>query len=300
MSLSRGALLLLLLACGSTQRDTQSETNPLPDRPNFEIEPGPELVASDRVRITDGEFVRGSRPAEFERARDLCREMDRAALDGEELCEHPGFLMMLASEIPHRTISLSAYELDRREVSNARYEECVQAGICLPSDAALHPILGRPNHPVVSVTWPQADAFCRWAGGRLPSEAEWERAARGILGRTFPWGEAAHPRLGNFRGGIDGYEYSAPVDSFSDVPSPSGAWNLAGNAAEWVADYWSEDSYEGSPRHNPRGPRTGGERIVRGGSFGQFVDLARSASRRPFPEGNRSPDLGFRCAYDIE
>ncbi len=152
-------------------------------------------------------------------------------------------------EKPVHTVYLDAYWIDRTEVTNAQYRRCVQAGECRESACAGDGAYNGADQPVVCVSWDDAAAYCEWAGGRLPMEAEWEKAARGTDGRAFPWGNEFDCRKGNFDdetelddytvpGGpdCDGYDRTAPVGSYAAGASPYGALNMAGNVREWVSD----------------------------------------------------------------
>jgi formylglycine-generating enzyme required for sulfatase activity len=233
--------------------------------------------------------------------------------------------------LAHRTVHVDAFYLDRTEVTVAAYRACVRAGAC-----ALDPLVGgvpgylRDDLPIVQVTWPEAADYCRWRGGRLPTEAEWERAARGDDHRVWPWGGTVRPddfnhgrppdeverQLDRFHNGIgqypfgitddtDGHAYAAPPGSYRWGAGPFGTLDQAGNVAEWVADLWSEDGYAGLSAIDPVRdvPDAPGQsrHVVRGGSWAQAGYLGRVDVRDPYngrlyDDGTRTPFIGFRCA----
>ncbi len=179
-----------------------------------------------------------------------------------------------------------------------------RAGVCAPAHASdADQRLAHPTHPVTTIDFPSASRFCAWVGGRLPTEAEWERAARGTDHRRFPWGNQYNSRLANHGRGAgpddeDGYRLLAPVGSYPDAASPFGVLDMAGNVFEWTADAFSPEAYLTSSRVDPHGGESTGIRVVRGGSFLSAAFAMRTSHREPVPEGAIQPDLGFRCAYD--
>lgn len=249
------------------------------------------------VRIAAGSFVMGSTDADVAFALALCRQEGGA----EGGCREDVF----ADEAPTRRVYLHAYRIDRLEVSHADWWRCVRAGACPPARvASADTRLGRPDHPVVGVTWREASAYCRWAGGRLPSEAEWERAARGGSARRFPWGHAFNTRLANHGSpsgepdAADGYLYAAPVDGFGDGHSAHGLSNMAGNVWELVADRYDAHAYASGDAVDPRGAVEGDKRVVRGGSWRSPAYALRVTQRAAVGEDESRPDVGVRCAYD--
>ena len=212
-------------------------------------------------------------------------------------------------EYPERRIFLDAFYMDSLEVTNGRYLEFVKAtGHRLPEhprDKKLTLWQGPTvpaafkDHPVVNVDWHDAAAYCAWAGRRLPTEAEWERAARGTTGRRFPWGDAEPTRtlanyLNQWRNGA-GLE---PVGSHPQGASPEGVQDLQGNVWEWVADWYDLHYYESGPARNPKGPDAGTRKVFRGSGWESEAPLLRSAHRLNSDPQNRNHSLGFRCAID--
>ncbi|MBK9054309.1 MAG: SUMF1/EgtB/PvdO family nonheme iron enzyme [Chloroflexi bacterium] len=197
-----------------------------------------------------------------------------------------------ADESPPRTITLDGFWIDQTEVTNGMYERCVQAGVCDPIVTPRPDYLTEPDYPVQGVIWPNAAAYCAWVGRRLPTEAEWEKAARGPDGRLYPWGDTSPEQLRvnvNFRVGD-----VAPVGTHPDDVSPYGVLDMGGNVLEWVAD-WYERGYDAAAIHNPTGPATGIQKVLRGGSWNAQPSNARTTNRfYAFP--TRNDFDGFRCA----
>jgi formylglycine-generating enzyme required for sulfatase activity len=203
-------------------------------------------------------------------------------------------------EYPERKVSLSPYKIDRMEVTNEAYAMCVKAKACDPNEYMDDPDLGKEDHPVVGVTWEDALGFCKWIGRRLPTEAEWEFAAKGGDFRKWPWTGGFDPALANSNDRNDSYDKTAPVAEFEAGQSPFGALNMAGNAAEWVWDYFDPTYYRAGENNtqNPKGPSSGRERVVRGGSYRDPSHTARVAARRAKLPTESDNSIGFRCAKD--
>jgi formylglycine-generating enzyme required for sulfatase activity len=234
------------------------------------------------VYVPAKEFIMGSSNAQVDIALALCNEY----LGG---CQQNWF----SGEQPQHPVSLDTFYIDKTEVTNAQYRACVKAGACdAPSDTIYYDDPNYAQHPVVYVSWNDADAYCRWAGKRLPTEAEWEKAARGNDWRTYPWGEGIdcdHAQYGECGG------QTVPVGSKPTGASPYGALDMAGNVWEWVSDWYAPDYYSQSPRYNPPGPDSGQERVLRGGSWDNVPHLLRGANRAWRGPDYRSYSVGFRC-----
>jgi eukaryotic-like serine/threonine-protein kinase len=208
------------------------------------------------------------------------------------------------SEKPEHTVYLDSYWIDRIEVTNAMYQKCVEAGKCSePYGVSSDTIEDYYNntqyadYPVVWVNWVQAEAYCKWAGRRLPTEAEWEKAARGTDGRSYPWGNEPVDKT---RVLINGRMVTMSAGgSFPAGASPYGVMDMAGNANEWVADWYSPEYYKESPEKYPLGPRSGEEKVLRGGANVRDRQPMTAKRMRDFPIVDIYLDGdGIRCAMD--
>jgi formylglycine-generating enzyme required for sulfatase activity len=198
-------------------------------------------------------------------------------------------------------VYLDAFWIDQTEVTNEMYSRCVVAGICqVPSPTKSHTrdryygYSAFDNYPVVNVLWEDAAAYCQWAGRALPTEAQWEKAARGEDGRTYPWGSLApdatrlnyHQNVGD----------TTEVGKYVSGASPYGALDMSGNVWEWVADWYAEKYYASSPARNPTGPTSGDYHVIRGGSWIVGSSFARVSIRLWSVPNPKYGYLGFRCA----
>jgi len=225
-----------------------------------------------------------------------------------------------SEEKPQHSVTLDAFWIDRTEVTQRMYRLCVDAHACgeptIIDSATRFPYWGDPEgryeiYPVIHVNWNMAQTYCEWAGRRLPTEAEWEKAARGTDGRLYPWGnDPPNHDLANY----DSYfGDTLNVGRYPKGASPYGAVDMAGNVDEWVSDWYSATYYEDSPAANPTGPDSGEKKVLRGGNWYQSkyngsADLLRAAQRGRFlPAMPAFPDdqvglasafdnIGFRCA----
>lgn len=241
-------------------------------------------------------------------------------------------------EHPQRLVFLSAFLIDRYEVTNAQYERFVREtahrlpanpnpAVTLWEQGA--PLPGIADHPIVNVGWEDAAAYCHWVGKRLPTEAEWEKAARGTDGRRYPWGNEWDIRLANSASywagrtiefqsgedwtafwvkgegarivrerGIKGEVLTLPVGSFPEGASPYGLHDMAGNAAEWVEDWYDPNYYKAAPVSDPPGPPKGVLKVMRGGSWLKPAASLRASDRDFGNLQSRPSGTGFRCAKD--
>jgi len=200
-------------------------------------------------------------------------------------------------ERPAHKVVVEAFEIDKFEVTNEEFERFVfetgyvtdaeKAGDSMPWRVYAE---GKPKHPVVKVSWNDAMTYCEWAGKRLPTEAEWEKAARGTDGRAYPWGDEWDPAKANTKEG--GYRGTTIVGSFPAGASPYGVMDMAGNVAEWTADWYK--AYPGSDFASPYfGEKY---RVIRGGGWFSDKELVRASSRSASSVDLANDDVGFRCA----
>jgi len=219
-------------------------------------------------------------------------------------------------ELPAHDVQINAFWIDQVEVVNGMYALCVNASACKPpaniSSDNRPDYYGNPDfqdYPVIQITWYDANAYCQWAGRRLPTEAEWERAARGDSVNTYPWGGEL-PNATNSNS-LNTVGDTSRVGSYPNGASPFGVLDMAGNVWEWVADYYKGNYYAESPTDNPTGPDNGGldyMRVIRGGSFQDDASMLRISNRGyeagPDPSvlpndaafyGRSSAKIGFRC-----
>lgn len=258
-------LLIIALMLTGTPRAASAAEEPMIEKDPVEM-----------VIIPAGPFIRGSAPGE-------------GRLD----------------EQPRRKIYLNAFAIDKYEVSNAHYMKFLDETLHKPplnvfAERPFNEEEGIADLPVVQVTWHDAVDYCFWAGKRLPTEAEWEKAARGTDGRLFPWGdEAPTPQRANFEKDWEGKKTFVEVTALPEGQSPSGLFNLSGNVREWVQDWYDTEYYSSSPDKNPRGPETGILKVLRGGSWRSFDTDVRATSRGKGGFALKTHGIGFRCARDV-
>lgn len=208
-------------------------------------------------------------------------------------------------EQPAREILLDPFQIDRYEVTNYHYGQFAaatghrKAGPPARYAKNVSKMRG-PNQPAVYISWDDAQAYCQWKGKRLPTEAEWEKAMRGVDGRLWPWGNADQPNGANWARVNDGYEVAASVGAFQSDVSPFGVADGAGNVMEWVEDWYAENYFKESPDRNPPSPEHGVYRVLRGGGYTTAGADVRITSRSKMVPDFRDETIGFRCAKSAE
>lgn len=302
----------------------------VPAVPEAAQEKGPQPLATRR-RPADGMTMVYVPAGEFQMGNAGTQWMWSGTLAAGDLT-----LQVFVDEGPQHAVTLDAFWIDQTEVTVAMFRTFVEAtgyetsaerdGWGAPYRAGpkedewphiggvdwQHPhgpaSQAQADHPVVQVSWGDAAAYCAWAGGQLPTEAQWEKAARGTDGRRWPWGDVYDGSRGSFCGTHcpcerqqqrsygDGFALTAPVGSFPGGASPYGALDMAGNVWEWTADWYDEATYAASPYEHPTGPPSGSERVQRGGAWIDNEAWVRTTVRHATEPGVRCDDLGFRCA----
>lgn len=202
------------------------------------------------------------------------------------------------SNQPQRWVYLDSFAIDRTEVTRQAYiAYLLESGYPI-EDASGQLLADSASLPVTGVLWRSADAYCRWLGKRLPSEAEWEKSARGDDGRRYPWGDSRDVSLANTAdSGLAGV---MPVGSFTAGASPYGVLDMVGNAAEWVADFYDPAYYTVAPKVNPPGPSKIVDHVLRGGSWDTPSDQATTFVRDSSHSTRPNPRVGFRCAIPLD
>jgi formylglycine-generating enzyme required for sulfatase activity len=201
-----------------------------------------------------------------------------------------------ADESPYHSITLSSYRIDINEVTRGDYFDCVEAGMCNEPTCDWDPTgMNLQDHPVTCVSWQDAADYCDFAGKRLPTEAEWEYAARGQTGNRYPWGNSFADDCSLANGNLCS-KNTSPVGSHPTGASPFGAMDMSGNVNEWVNDHYQQDYYATSPATNPQGPASGGTRALRGGGWNSATFDFRTSSRDAQAPTFFDGETGFRCA----
>jgi formylglycine-generating enzyme required for sulfatase activity len=209
--------------------------------------------------------------------------------------------------MPQHSVLLSSFYMDVTEITNGQYKACVNTGSCNPpasgsgtySRSNYYDQAQYANYPVVNVTWFDARDYCAWVGERLPTEAEWEKAARGDDGRIFPWGNSFNSSRANTQD--RGTSAIQPVGQYSNGASPYGILDMSGNVWEYVFDWFDPDYYTDSPAQDPAGPNSSptNQRVLRSGSYANYQHYARIANRGAVEPGTSTQFRGFRCVISV-
>ena len=230
--------------------------------------------------------------------------------DGREMVQIPEGPFTMGSkegdpdEAPDHQVYLGTYYMDKKEVAQAEYDRFVRM---TKRGKPFVPVfeddiskIQKPTLPAMGMSWSDAVAYCKWAGKRLPTEAEWEKAGRGEGKRRYAWGEEFGAGRANVDGDEDGFQYLAPPGSFESGRSPFGLYDMTGNVAEWVADTYDEQYYRKSPYRDPPGPEEGEHKVIRGGSWRETQHNARLPKRFQAKMWRTDSTIGIRCAKDAE
>ena len=232
--------------------------------------------------------------------------------EGREMVEIPEGPFIMGSkdgdpdEVPEHQVYLKAFYIDRKEVSQEEYARFAKmTKRTLPKIEVFEDDqskLLQPEFAAMSMSWDEAVAYCKWAGKRLPTEAEWEKAGRGEGKRKYAWGDTFMNGRANANvdGSEDGFRYLAPPGSFETGRGPYGIYDMTGNVAEWVADSYDEHYYQKAPYRDPKGPETGDLKVVRGGSWRETEHNTRLSKRFAAKRWRTDITIGFRCASDME
>jgi len=260
-----------------------------------------ELVASIK---TDRQAVAVTAPRDFSMYKTIVGD------EGREMVLIPEGPFTMGSvegdpdEAPEHQLYLKSYYIDSKEVTQAEYDRFVRM---TKRGKPFVPVfeddiskIVKPELPAIGMSWNDAGAYCKWAGKRLPTEAEWEKAGRGEGNRRYPWGDEFATGNANVDGDADGFKYLAPPGAFESGRSPYGLYDMTGNVAEWVADTYGEQYYQKSPYRDPQGSEDGQHKVIRGGSWRETPQGARLSKRFQAKMWRTDSTIGIRCARDVD
>jgi formylglycine-generating enzyme required for sulfatase activity len=260
-----------------------------------------ELLASVK---TENRPVAAVAPRDFSMYKTLVGD------DGREMVQVPEGPFTMGSqegdpdEAPQHQVYLKTFYIDKKEVTQADYDRFLRmtkrAKPGFPVFEDDQAKILKPELPAIGVSWMDADAFCKWAGKRLPTEAEWEKAGRGEGKRRYAWGDEFAAGYANVDGKEDGYQYLAPPGALEAGRSPYGVYDMTGNVAEWVADSYDETYYKQAPYRDPPGPEEADLKVIRGGSWRETSHNARLSKRFAAKRWRTDSTIGIRCARDAE
>ncbi len=267
--------------------------------------PGEVAMLKKRLEELESKIAKPQAPKPVEEARARPYEQPRQQVkeivgkDGAPMVLVPGGEFTMASGSAAHRVEVDPFYVDKYEVTMARYGKFLGTTKRKGPENWGNSYTYQAEQPITGVTWDDAQAYCHWAAKRLPTEAEWEKAARGTDGRLYPWGnDPPDPKLANYQA-ESGYSSTAglkAVGSYEEGKSPYGAHDMAGNVWEWVADWYDEDYYRHGPNRNPPGPDSGEEKVIRGGSWDFQARALLAVSRMSYAPTMRTGFIGFRCA----
>lgn len=250
------------------------------------------------------------RPAAAVAARDFSMYKILVGDEGREMVQIPEGPFTMGSpdgdpdEAPEHQVYLRTFYIDKKEVTQEEYDRFLRMtkrqkpGFPVFEDDQAKIL--KPELPAIGVSWSDAEAYCRWAGKRLPTEAEWEKAGRGEGKRRYAWGDEFVPGQANVDGREDGFQYLAPPGALEAGRSPYGLYDMTGNVAEWVADSYDEHYYKKMPYRDPPGPEEADLKVIRGGSWRETSHNARLSKRFTAKKWRTDSTIGIRCARDAE
>lgn len=289
---------LLLAACAASPTAPLAAVSTIASQatPTHSLTAGEERVSggAPMLFVPAGEFTMGATDEQFKNA--IAQLKSKCPTCRTEFTN---------AESPPHPVFLDDFWIDKYEVTNAHYKKCVDMGRCQPPNptssethAAYYGNAQYDNYPVIYISWNDAKTFCDWVGKRLPTDAEWEKAARGPItgsgaGREYPWGgEFDQTRVNSDHVLGD----TTPVGKYPQGASPFGVMDMGGNVWEWVADWYDANYYSHSPRDDPQGPASGEYRVLRGGAWGSLTFTTRGSFRFGGTPDEREDYIGFRCA----
>ncbi len=269
-----------------------------------------ESYKSKKQRELAASIVVESKPVAPVAARDYSMYKTIVGEEGREMVQIPEGPFTMGSkegdpdEAPEHQVYLATFYMDKKEVTQAEYDRYVKmtkrGKPFIPVFEDDQAKILKPELPAMGMSWADADAYCKWAGKRLPTEAEWEKAGRGEGKLRYPWGNEFGNGHANVDGDEDGFKYLAPPGSFESGRSPYGLYDMTGNVAEWVADTYDEHYYEKTSYRDPPGPEEGQHKVIRGGSWRETQHNARLSKRFQAKMWRTDTTIGIRCAKDAD
>lgn len=269
-----------------------------------------ESYKAKKQRELAASIVVESKPVATVAPRDYSTYKTIVGEEGREMVQIPEGPFTMGSkegdpdEAPEHQVYLATYYIDKKEVTQVEYDRYVKmtkrGKPFIPVFEDDQSKILKPELPAMGMSWADADAYCKWAGKRLPTEAEWEKAGRGEGKRRYPWGDEFGNGHANVDGDEDGFKYLAPPGSFESGRSPYGVYDMTGNVAEWVADTYDEHYYQKTSYRDPPGPEEGQHKVIRGGSWRETQHNARLSKRFQAKMWRTDTTIGIRCAKDTD